>query len=130
MRRESLQRRDTDIHEKLVQTFDLPCLVCGVRRSTLRRPDENPYGARRLGTHYRIVEWALANAPDVRKLYDRIVEHARARPRDAEAGAADDDMGAWIDRHEDHPWVLCDVHHRRVTGGVEEIGTRPGSPQL
>lgn len=116
--------RATSASRELVYTHDLPCLVCGVRQSTLAKAEQNPYGAKRLGTHYRIVEWALANAPDVRKLYDRLVEHARARPRrDPRTGRADD-AREWFARHEDIPWVLCDVHHQRATGGVPEISSR------
>jgi hypothetical protein len=121
--------RDAASQKELVHARDLPCLVCGVRRSTLGQPAKNPCSARRLGVHDGIVEWALANAPDVRRLYDRIVEHMRARPREEH----DDDIfttdaiRGWFDRNPDHLWVLCDVHHRHATVGIPEIAARFGS---
>jgi hypothetical protein len=36
------------VHKDLVVTNDLPCLVCGVRNSTLKNKSKNPHGAKQL----------------------------------------------------------------------------------
>jgi hypothetical protein len=60
-------------------TNDLPCLVCGVRNSTLKNKSKNPHGAKQLETHHRIIEWALANAIDPGKFNNAI--RPKSRPQ-------------------------------------------------
>ena len=66
-------------HRHLVVELDLPCLICGVRYSTLSDEKQNPYGAKALETHHHAVEWALANAIDVDKFNATILPHLKYR---------------------------------------------------
>lgn len=101
----------TRVHHHLVVTLDEPCWICGVRRSTLNDPAQNPDGAIQVETHHFHLEWALANAADSAKVY-------RDFP---EMGAADDPhLRAWLDS-EGQMLVLCDVHHRHAFYGIHMI---------
>ncbi len=68
----------THVHKELVVKEDLPCLVCGVKNSILKNPEEkkdaslNPYSASQMETHHHLVEWSLANAIDPKK-FNRII---------------------------------------------------------
>jgi hypothetical protein len=119
-------------HKLLVDTQDRPCLVCGVRKSTLRTPGQNPYGAKALETHHRIVEWALAQAVDLAKFNTRIVgsfrRHDPSNPKYAQDFSRDQ-MLAWIDADLDNLWVLCDVHHRHKYVGIHAISGPIWGPQ-
>ena len=55
-------------HEHLVNVLDTPCEVCGVRRSTLGDPAQNPRGATAVETHHYPVQRELADACDWRKV--------------------------------------------------------------
>lgn len=121
-------RRETDeykaVHRKLTVDLDLPCLVCGVRHSSLSVAAENPYGAKQMETHHHIVEWALQNAIDVGKFNKILRPHLAARhPQRAEYRADMDEtrIRAWVDHSEDNLWVLCDVHHRAMYLGIHEL---------
>lgn len=124
------KRRETPeykaAHKHLVDTLDLPCLVCGVRKSTLGDPDRNPYQARQLETHHHVVEWALMNAVDVEKFNDILRPNlAHRHPHDAkwayEKPFDEEKIKAWVDHSEHNLWVLCDVHHRARYLGIHEI---------
>ena len=77
------KRRETkeyhEVHKKLVVTLDLPCLVCGVKHSTLEDPRENPFGAKQMETHHHIIEWALQNAVDTDKFNKILLPHLAHR---------------------------------------------------
>jgi hypothetical protein len=109
-------------HHHLAIELDLPCLVCGVRNSTLKDPTVNKVGARDMETHHHIVEWALQNAIDLDKFNGRIWPALRAR----HAGKYDlpftqQSMLDFIDHSEDNLWVLCDVHHRHSLVGIHAV---------
>lgn len=114
----------TKVHKDMVDRQDLPCLACGVRKSTLNDPRANPHGAQQLETHHHIVEWALAHAMDVDKFNQRIVAHMRARPYHDpiyDHDFTEAEMYEWVDHHPDNLWVLCDVHHRHAFFGIHEV---------
>jgi len=112
------------VHVDLTVTRDLPCLVCGVRKSTLDDPGENPYGAKQMETHHHMIEWALANAVDVAKFNKIVRPHLALRHpqvRDYRQDMSVDQVKAWVDHSPDNLWVLCDVHHRAKFLGIHEI---------
>lgn len=124
------KRRETaeysKVHKRLVHEMDLPCLVCGVRNSTLKTPRKNPYGARALETHHHIIEWALQNAVDVAKFNSILRPHlAHRHPNDPvwryEKPFSRQRVRDWVDHSEHNLWVLCDVHHRAKYHGIHEI---------
>lgn len=120
------------IHKKLVDTLDLPCLVCGVTKTTLGNKSKNPFNAKQIETHHHVIEWALANALDLDKFNDRIVQHYRARPHHDPIYDKDftkKQMLDWVDHHPDNLWVLCDVHHRATYYGVHSITDPIWGPQ-
>jgi hypothetical protein len=111
--------------DRLTKTLDLPCLVCGVRRSTLKDKALNRYGARQMETHHHLIEWSLANAIDTAKFNRIVLPHLKVRhphnPDYAKDAFTDTDVAAWVDHSEDNLWVLCDVHHRAAYLGIHEI---------
>jgi hypothetical protein len=112
------------VHRELIVEKDLPCMVRGVRQSTLGVPAENPYGAKQMETHHCIIEWALAEAIDVDKFNRTILPHlAERQPGNAEYRTAFDRkrLPARVDHSVDNLWVLCDVHHRARYFGIHEI---------
>lgn len=112
-------------HDHLTRTLDLPCLVCGVKNSTLKDKSQNRYGARQMETHHHVIEWALANAIDPAKFNKIILPHLKVRhpqnPLYAKAALTAQDVSDWVDHSEDNLWVLCDVHHRAAYLGIHEI---------
>ncbi len=122
------KRRETKeykaAHKKLVVNKDLPCLVCGVKNSTLKNKAKNAYAAKQMETHHHVIEWALANAVDVEKFNSILLPFLRHRhpdrPEYCKAFTAED-IRNWVDHHEDNLWVLCDVHHRAQYLGIHEI---------
>ena len=120
------------IHKELVDQKNLPCLACGVRKTTLGDRSKNPFGAKHMETHYHNVEWALANALDLEKFNDRVVSHLRARPHHDPIYDQDftqTQMLEWVDHHPDNLWVLCDVHHRGKFFGIHSITDPIWGPQ-
>jgi hypothetical protein len=136
------------IHKQMVKVEDLPCLVCGVRNSTLKDPAANAYGAKQMETHHHVIEWALANAIDLEKFKSRVLSHlvprnpqkygkkdprgqvmldkkGQAVPRDF----SDKDVRDWVDHDRDNLWVLCDVHHRHKWLGIHAISGPIWGPQ-
>jgi hypothetical protein len=112
------------VHHDLVIVQDLPCLVCGVRASTLHAPDANPFGAKQMETHHHVVEWALANALDPDR-FNRQLRPALAHRHPATAlyqrDMSVDEIHAWVDHSPDNLWVLCNVHHRSNYVGIHAI---------
>lgn len=112
------------VHKKLAIDQDLPCLICGVKNSTLKNAAQNPYGAKQMETHHYVVEWALANAIDVNKFNNILLPHLRSKHSDKAQYKQDftaAQVSAWVDHDEDNLWVLCDVHHRAKYFGIHEI---------
>jgi len=123
-------RRETkeyqQVHQKLVKELDLPCMVCGVRNSTLGDPNENPFGAKQIETHHHIVEWALQNAIDADKFNKMLRPHlAHRHPHDPvwnyEEPFDEKKICDWVDHSEHNLWPVCDVHHRAQYLGIHEI---------
>lgn len=123
------KRRETPqykkVHEHLTKELDLPCLVCGVRNSTLKTTRENPYRAKAMETHHHLVEWSLANAIDPARFSKTILPHLRARHPDnpdyQKTSFDAQDVANWVDHSAENLWVLCDVHHRARYFGIHEI---------
>lgn len=118
--------------KRLVDDEDLPCLVCGVRQSTLGKKKQNPFGARQMETHHRIVEWALTEAIELARFNERVIARFRARRPNDETYARNftrQQMADWIDHHEDNLWVLCDLHHRAPYMGIHSISQPHWGPQ-
>ena len=44
------------VHHHLVVELDCPCLVCGVKNSTLKDPAQNRYDAKQMETHHHVIE--------------------------------------------------------------------------
>lgn len=113
-------------HKKLCIDLDLPCLVCGVRHSTLKDPAKNRYQSKAMETHHHIIEWALANAVDPDRFNQSLRPNlAHAHPNDPtwayETPFDQAKIAAWVDHSEHNLWVLCDVHHRAKYLGIHEI---------
>ncbi len=112
-------------HDHLTKELDLPCLVCGIKNSTLKDKTKNIYGAKAMETHHHIIEWALANAIDADKFNQIILPHLKVRhsqnPDYQKDAFTSDDVANWVDHSEDNLWVLCDVHHRAKYFGIHEI---------
>ncbi|HTX79971.1 MAG TPA: hypothetical protein VMC62_09895 [Longilinea sp.] len=121
------------VHKKLTIELDLPCMVCGVRNSTLKDPAKNPFGAKQMETHHHVIEWALANAVDLDKFNNMLLPNLRARhpknPDYKKDKFTAEDIGNWVDHSEDNLWVLCDVHHRAPFFGIHEITHPIWGPQ-
>jgi hypothetical protein len=124
------QRRETPeyktVHEKMTKQMDLPCLICGVRNSTLGDPSKNPYGAKQMETHHHIIEWALANAIDENKFNSILRPHlAHRHPNDPvwqyETPFTVQKIRDWVDHSEHNLWVLCDANHRGKYVGIHEV---------
>ncbi len=109
-------------HHHLVVELDLPCLVCGVKNSTLKDTTQNKVSARDMETHHHVVEWALQNAIDLGKFNTRIWPALQGRhPGKYPAPFTQQEMLDFIDHSEDNLWVLCDVHHRHSLVGIHSI---------
>lgn len=119
-------------HKKLCITLNRPCMVCGVKNSTLKDPNKNRYDARAMETHHHIVEWALANAIDADQ-FNKVLRPnlARRHPQNPlyQKPMTLDDIKAWVDHSEDNLWVLCDVHHRHKYLGIHAISYPIWCPQ-
>lgn len=112
------------VHKHLTIELDLPCLVCGVKHSTLQDKAQNRYGAKQMETHHHVIEWSLANAVDVDKFNATLLPHLKVRhPQNAAYSQpfTAQDVAAWVDHSADNLWVLCDVHHRAKYFGIHEI---------
>jgi hypothetical protein len=131
------QRTETSgyraVHHELTVVKDLPCLVCGVRHSTLDKKDQNPYGAVAMETHHHIVEWALANAIDPglfnRALLPNLKEKHPGKSEYDKPEFTEQDVRDWVDHSPDNLWVLCDVHHRHKWVGIHQLSYPMWAPQ-
>ena len=117
-------------HHRLVYDLDSPCVVCGVRHSTLGSP-ANKVGAKALETHHALVEWAgqteinwdkLAEdnptLPSLVAIAQAFHAHLLANgelPPDYKLDAT-----PFVDSTE-QMIVACDVHHRSSGKGVHMI---------
>ena len=127
----------TKTHHELTIVADLPCVVCGVRNSTLTT--NNPDSAKALETHHDLIEWAGANEIDWDKLaadhpsLPNLVALAKAYHAHVTANGSFDGtldpaiVTSFVDSDEQME-VLCDVHHRgpnrgkhMITGPVWEL---------
>ncbi len=112
------------VHKYLTEELDLPCMVCGVRHSTLNNKNENRYNAKQMETHHHIIEWALANAISAEEFNKILLPNLKQRhPNRPEYqhDFTEEQVRDWVDHHEDNLWVLCDVHHRAKYFGIHEI---------
>lgn len=110
------------IHNKLTRELDLPCLVCGVKNSTLTDPTENKYKSKQMETHHHVIEWAAANSIDVNKFNKIILPHLKQlHPLTYPGPLTEQEMLDWIDHSPHNLWVLCDVHHRKSRYGIHMI---------
>ncbi len=112
------------VHHHMAIELDLPCLVCGVRNSTLHDATKNRYGAKAMETHHHVIEWALANAVDTAKFNGTLLPnlaHKHPDNPDYKQPFSDAQVKAWVDHSSDNLWVLCDVHHRAAYFGIHEI---------
>ncbi len=112
------------VHKHLTVELDLPCLVCGVKHSTLKDKASNRYGAKAMETHHHVIEWALANAVDTDRFNEILRPHLKARHPQNPAYSkpfTTQDVADWVDHSADNLWVLCDVHHRAKYFGIHEI---------
>ncbi len=112
------------VHKQLCIDEDLPCLVCGVRNSTLKDPKKNTYGAKAMETHHHIIEWALANAIDVDRFNNSLrpnLAHAHKDEPLYQKTMTAKEIHDWVDHSPHNLWVLCDVHHRHKFLGIHEI---------
>lgn len=111
-------------HHRLVHSLDSPCLVCGVRNTTLADPRQNKVHAQQMETHHAVIEWALQNAIDVDKFNAQVVLPRRKlgmnKPR-YDHDFSEAQMKAWIDHDSDNLIVLCDVHHRHTLVGIHSV---------
>lgn len=114
----------TKVHKQLVKIMDLPCLVCGVRNSTLKLSDQNPFGSKGLQTHHRYIEWSLMNAIDLDKFNARILPYLRQSHPEEELYHDPFDKQTlcdWVDHHPHNLWVICDVHHIGQNTGIHYL---------
>jgi len=111
-------------HHDLVVVKDLPCLVCGVRNSTLHDPAQNPRGAVHMETHHRLIEDSLANAIDVDKFNRKVLPALLRKSGDQEKYGhpfTREEMCDWIHGDADNMWILDDVCHRHPLVGIHAI---------
>lgn len=117
-------------HHHLVYELDSPCVVCGVRNSTLKTP-ANRLGSKQIETHHALVEWAgqteinwdkLAadnpTLPTLVSIAQAFHAHLLANgelPPDYKLDAT-----PFVDSTEQMV-VLCDVCHRGGSRGVHMI---------
>ena len=98
-------------HTLLVDTLDQPCHDCGVRKSTLGDPAQNPYNAKQIETHHFPIQREYADACDwqkVQKDFSQVTDQVS------------------FDHFVDSPanmLVLCDVCHRSASRGIHHLIT-------
>ena len=99
-------------HHLLVVVLDKPCMVCGVRTSTLTNASLNPFKASALETHHYPIERSLADACDPLKVHASFPQVV--------------DLATFV-QFIDSPanlLVLCDVHHRSPSLGIHHLVTQ------
>ncbi len=100
-------------HHKLVVEEDTPCIVCGVKNSTLDDPKQNPFGAKALETHHFPIERSLLEACD----WQKVKEHFGFAAFHLKGP---EDLEAFVDS-EDNMMVVCDIHHRSKQYGIHHL---------
>lgn len=93
----------------LIETQDKPCVVCGVRKSTLGDPTANKFGATELETHHYPIERSLADACDPAKIhlaYPEVIDR--------------ETLEAFLDSPR-NLIVLCSTHHRSLEQGIHHL---------
>lgn len=96
-------------HEYLVHTQDKPCMICGVRNSTLKDATQNPFGATALETHHWPIERSLMDSCDpdkVHKQFPQVIDRAT--------------LEAFVDSPS-NLLVLCNVCHRSPEHGIHHL---------
>lgn len=96
-------------HHTLIYELDKPCIICGVRNSTLHDPTENRLHATCMETHHFPIERSLVNACDWRKVHQQfpqVIDEAS--------------LEAFVDSPA-NLYVLCDVHHISVEYGIHHL---------
>ncbi len=112
------------VHKHLVKELDLPCIVCGVRNSTLSDAVANRFNAKMLETHHRYCEWSLMNAVDLDKFNTRLLPYLHEMHPDEPLYNQPFDrptLDAWVDHHPHNLWVICDVHHVGRNTGIHYL---------
>jgi hypothetical protein len=106
-------REDTPLymktHHHLVFTLDKPCVICGVRKSTLADPKQNRFKAKDIETHHHPIERCLLDACDPKKVS---IIFPQVKDRTS--------LEAFVDS-EDNMMVLCDIHHRHPLFGIHHL---------
>lgn len=106
-------RKDTPeyraTHILLTRTLDQACRDCGVRRSTLGDPKQNPLGAKQMETHHWPLQREFADALDPAKVHK---EYPQVTDRKS--------LNMFIDSPH-NMLVLCDVDHRSKARGIHHI---------
>ena len=96
-------------HDLMVNQQDTPCRICGVRKSTLGDPVQNPFRAKDLESHHYPIQRELIDAVDFAKAavdFPQITDRAS--------------LIAFVDSPE-NMWIICDVHHRGETTGIHHL---------
>jgi hypothetical protein len=96
-------------HHQLVVVLDMPCMVCGVRNSTITDASQNPYKASAVETHHYPIERSLVDACDplrVHEAFPQVVDQAS--------------LMQFVDS-EANLLVLCSVHHRSPSLGIHHL---------
>lgn len=97
------------VHQFLIHEKDSPCLICGVRTSTLNEPTINVLGSTQLELHHYPIEYSLMNAVDplkVHKVYPQVYDQKS--------------LEAFIDSPA-NLLVLCDQCHRSKERGIHHL---------
>jgi hypothetical protein len=98
-------------HDYLINTCDKPCVVCGVRKSTLNTA-ENRFSAKSVETHHYPIERSLLRACDPAKVhlqYPEVIDDAT--------------LEAFVDSPR-NLLVLCDQCHRSPLRGIHHLLTQ------
>lgn len=98
-----------ETHKLLVDTLDAPCRDCGVRKSKLADPAQNPLGAKQIETHHWPLQREFADALDpvkVGKEYPQVTDR--------------DSLNKFIDSPQ-NMLVLCNIDHRSKRRGIHHI---------
>lgn len=98
-------------HVLLVDTLDTPCHDCGVRKSRLSDPSQNPFGAKQLETHHYPIQREYLDAVDWQKV-----------SKDFPTVIDRESLVKFVDSPS-NMLVLCDVDHRSKNRGIHHLLT-------
>lgn len=96
-------------HDFLINQQNRPCLVCGVRKSTLDDTALNPFGATQLESHHYPIERSLADACDPVKVHQQF-------PQVYDATS----LMTFVDSPA-NLLVLCNICHRSPDLGIHHL---------